>query len=131
MNFTILGKPQAKQRPRFSKGHTYTPKKTIDYENYVRECYRSSGGVYQVGALKMAIRVVYKVPSSLKIGDRTKYRQGLLHCTKRPDLDNLAKSVMDSLNQLAYKDDSQIVELLISKEYGEEDFVVVSLEQKE
>ncbi|WP_460268332.1 RusA family crossover junction endodeoxyribonuclease [Clostridium sp. CTA-17] len=40
--------------------------------------------------------------------------------TKKPDVDNIAKIILDSLNGVAYKDDSQIVDLRIIKSYTEE-----------
>lgn len=40
---------------------------------------------------------------------------------KKPDLDNIAKIILDSLNGIAYKDDSQVVELNISKKYTEDE----------
>ena len=36
---------------------------------------------------------------------------------KRPDTDNIAKIVLDSLNGLAYKDDSAVVDLVV-KSFG-------------
>jgi Holliday junction resolvase RusA-like endonuclease len=35
--------------------------------------------------------------------------------TFKPDVDNLAKAVMDALNCVAYVDDSQVIELVIRK----------------
>jgi Holliday junction resolvase RusA-like endonuclease len=39
--------------------------------------------------------------------------------TKKPDLDNLAKSVLDALNGVIYQDDSQIVSLHMTKVYSQ------------
>ena len=39
--------------------------------------------------------------------------------TVKPDLDNLDKAVMDALNKVAYKDDSQIVAKVSKKHYAE------------
>jgi Holliday junction resolvase RusA-like endonuclease len=39
---------------------------------------------------------------------------------KKPDLDNMAKSVLDALNGLAYIDDSQIYSLTLFKTYSEQ-----------
>jgi Holliday junction resolvase RusA-like endonuclease len=36
---------------------------------------------------------------------------------KRPDIDNLAKSVIDGLNSVAFNDDAQIADLHITKKY--------------
>jgi len=38
---------------------------------------------------------------------------------KRPDIDNLAKSVIDGLNDIAFRDDGQIAMLHIQKRYCE------------
>ena len=37
VKFTILGEPAGKGRPRFTReGRTYTPEKTVSYENLVK-----------------------------------------------------------------------------------------------
>ena len=38
----------------------------------------------------------------------------------RPDLDNTTKAVLDSLNGVAWEDDSQVARLVVSKTYGTE-----------
>ena len=38
---------------------------------------------------------------------------------KKPDVDNIAKAVLDALNGIAYDDDKQITSLVIDKKYGE------------
>ena len=45
--------------------------------------------------------------------------KGNIRPTKKPDCDNVLKIVADSLNQIAYKDDSQIVETSVKKYYAE------------
>lgn len=47
---------------------------------------------------------------------------------KKPDSDNLAKAVTDALNSICYHDDSQIVELIVRKEYGHKDYTTVQIE---
>ncbi|MBQ2175307.1 MAG: RusA family crossover junction endodeoxyribonuclease, partial [Alphaproteobacteria bacterium] len=42
---------------------------------------------------------------------------GLLKHTVKPDLDNLTKALLDALNDIAWHDDAQIVDLQIRKEY--------------
>jgi Holliday junction resolvase RusA-like endonuclease len=43
----------------------------------------------------------------------------------KPDVDNLAKSVLDAINGVAYKDDNQIVDLVARKVYADIPFVKV------
>ena len=45
--------------------------------------------------------------------------QKVIRPTVKPDLDNLDKAVMDALNKVAYKDDSQIVAKVSKKHYAE------------
>lgn len=47
----------------------------------------------------------------------------------RQDCDNLAKGTLDALNGLAYKDDSQITGLFITKQYGDEPGVNITLSE--
>jgi Holliday junction resolvase RusA-like endonuclease len=51
--------------------------------------------------------------------------------TKRPDWDNLGKLVSDSLNGLAYKDDSQIVEATAAKYYSDRPRVEIEITEVE
>ncbi len=44
---------------------------------------------------------------------------GHIRPTKTPDADNIAKSVLDALNKVAYKDDSCVVDLIVEKWYSE------------
>jgi len=44
---------------------------------------------------------------------------GIIKPTKSPDADNILKTVMDSLEKLAYKNDSQIVRVVMDKDYSE------------
>ena len=46
----------------------------------------------------------------------------------KPDTDNLAKFVLDALNNVYYKDDSQICQLMVRKQYGDVDSVLVELQ---
>jgi Holliday junction resolvase RusA-like endonuclease len=40
-------------------------------------------------------------------------------CDKKPDVDNIAKSILDALNGTAYDDDKRVVALTIYKEYAD------------
>ena len=130
--FKIPGKVQAKQRPRFSKsGIVYTPKETRVYEDFVRVCYSDYANQYQWepydGQLRAEIEVFIQVPKSdSKLNKQAKII-GEIRPTIKPDCDNLAKSILDSLNGWAYRDDKQIIELSVKKFYAEQPEVKVKL----
>ena len=130
--FKIPGKVQAKQRPRFSKsGIVYTPKETRVYEDFVRLCYSDYANQYQWepydGQLRAEIEVFIQVPKSdSKLNKQAKII-GEIRPTIKPDCDNLAKSILDSLNGWAYRDDKQIIELSVKKFYAEQSEVKVKL----
>ena len=130
--FKIPGKVQAKQRPRFSKsGIVYTPKETRVYEDFVRVCYSDYANQYQWepydGQLRAEVEVFIQVPKSdSKLKKQAKII-GEIRPTIKPDCDNLAKSILDSLNGLAYQDDRQIIELSVKKFYAEQSEVRVKL----
>lgn len=42
-----------------------------------------------------------------------------IYPTIKPDTDNIAKSILDSLNGIAYLDDKQVTDLRIRKQYSE------------
>lgn len=113
INFIIDGEPQGKARPRFVKatGHTYTPQKTKDYEKAVGWAYITAGGEMLSGAIRIVIDAYFSIPK--------RGVQGLLSPLKKPDVDNISKIILDGLNGIAYKDDKQVVCLLVNKFYGE------------
>ena len=49
--------------------------------------------------------------------------------TKKPDIDNIVKIVLDSMNKFAFKDDTQITKLEVEKKYGLEEKVYIKIEE--
>ena len=47
--------------------------------------------------------------------------------TKKPDLDNLAKSILDGMSGTVFVDDAQIVYMSLQKEYADRDYVVAEI----
>lgn len=130
--FEIVGEPQGKGRPRFStKGgfvKTYTPEKTASYENFVKLCYLNKyKGQKLDGEIIAEIIAYFSIPKSFSKKKRVQAIEGKIMPTKKPDTDNIAKTILDSLNGIAFEDDKQVIALLVKKLYGEEAKVVVSL----
>lgn len=130
--FTVPGEPMGKQRPKFSrKGscvHTYTPEKTVSYENLVKlEYQRQCGNVsFPKGTeLEMHIEAYFSIPKSASKKKAAQMLDGQIRPTKKPDADNIIKIIADSLNGIAYYDDSQIVSCKCDKYYGSQACVIV------
>ena len=110
--------PVPKGRPRFTRtGHAYTPQKTEQFEKKIRAIYDLHKGEYFEGPITIRLLFNMPVPKSFTRKVKRQIEDGLFQHTKKPDLDNLAKAMLDALNGLAFKDDSQIVKLTIEKRY--------------
>ena len=121
--FAVPGEPKGKARPRTVQiaGHasTYTPKETVMYENLVRLYYQQAArGLRLSGPIQAEIVSYLSVPKSTSKKKRALMLDIKTLCQKKPDVDNLAKIVLDSLNKIAYDDDAQVCRLLVEKRYG-------------
>lgn len=117
----IPGIPIAKARPKFSVqggfARAYTPAKTRNYEELVAWHGKLAFPEPLDGPLFFDLLFVLPIPASTP----KKRLQALIDGghIKKPDLDNLCKSLADGLNGIAYHDDSQIAELRARKVYGD------------
>lgn len=80
------------------------------------------------GAVSVFIEAVFPVPTAWNKTKKKEAISGLVQPTGKPDLDNIAKAVLDALNGLAYTDDSRVLDLRITKRYGECGFVAVRID---
>lgn len=134
ISFTVIGEPFGKQRPRIvSRGNfsqAYTPKETVSYENMVKFMYQNAthGFMFPDDAqLSVEITAYYSIPKSTSKKKAAEMLAGNIRPTKKPDFDNIGKIICDSLNKIAYHDDSAIVEAQVHKFYGENPRVEVIL----
>lgn len=129
VKFEMLGEPKAKGRPRFVKGRTYTPKDTVYFENLVKTHYQDqSDDAYFTEQIKVTVDAWFKIPKSVSKKKMELMERGKIRPTKKPDCDNLLKSICDSLNLVAYDDDKQIVEVTLRKWYTHRPRTVVTIE---
>lgn len=110
ISFTLSIDPLPKGRPRLgSRGNVYTPPQTRRYENDLQMLmlpYRPKKPIE--GPVILIIHFFLKRPKKQKHASPT----------GRPDIDNLTKSVMDSMNGIFWLDDSQVVYSCVSKHYA-------------
>lgn len=81
------------------------------------------------GAMRVRVELFFEMPASFSKKKQRAALAGEIKCVKRKDLDNVMKLVSDAMNGIVYKDDSQVIELLITKQYGEEEGVTVHAEE--
>lgn len=135
VKFEVPGRPIGKGRPRFVRigkyVRTYTPKDTIEYENKIKKSYLSNiGDIKLNGPLCIDIKAYYEPPKS--ISNKRKnimVNDNEILYTKKPDIDNIAKSVLDGLNSIAFDDDAQVVKMTVEKHYSNKSKVSITLEE--
>lgn len=113
VSFDVWGKVRGKGRPRFTRGgDAYTPKLTRDYEMAIREAFENAPGRPQEpfsGPIAVCIMTYRQLPKSTPKSVISEQD------THKPDIDNIAKIVLDALNGVAWEDDAQVVSLTVSK----------------
>ena len=136
--FVVTGVPVGKGRPQFSthNGHIHvrTPQKTVVYENLVRLEYKQQCKNIRFAnniALSVEIRAYYSIPASKSKKTKEAMSNGIIRPTKKPDCDNVIKSILDALNNVAYYDDSQVVDCQVKKFYDERPRVEVKITELE
>lgn len=131
--FEVPGLPIAKSRPRFNRktGRTWTPPKTANYESLVSLAYKEVyPDVIPAGEpIRLTVIAYFPVPKATSKKRLALMLANLIHHTKRPDVDNVLKSVQDGLNKVAFMDDSQIWSLCAEKRYSEYPRVEVIIEE--
>ena len=112
-SFIVRGEVRGKPRPRFSSrggyGRAYTPASYMKYERSIAKAYTETGGKKFSGTVSVSIFIHRELPKS-----RPKRLLAELD-TSKPDIDNVAKAVLDALNGVAYEDDRQVVSLHVTK----------------
>ena len=130
MRFEVLGEVIGKGRPRFTKqGRTYTPKKTLDYERAIKRAYLNKYTYLSKKSIRIKICAYFEVAKSHSKVKKQKMLANELQCTKKPDVDNIVKVVLDALNKVAYQDDTQVVELVAIKRWSNESRLKVIIEE--
>lgn len=134
ITFFIPGEPVAKGRARsFIRngriGH-YTPEKTESYELRVAlGATAAMGGIALLtGPLVMSVKATFSIPKSWTKKRREAHVSKPEAVIKKPDLDNILKSVADGMNGVVYADDAQISEFSECKKvYGDMPGVLVKV----
>jgi Holliday junction resolvase RusA-like endonuclease len=115
--FIFRVKPTSKERPRFGLGgRVFTPKKTKDAESEIVYLAKSQWRKEPIkGLIAAHVEFHFKHPNKTKLD------------TPKKDIDNLQKLIFDALNEILYIDDTQIVEVIATKQWSSEDKILLTI----
>ena len=122
ITFSVPGEPVPQPRPRVSTrggfARAYVPKDhpVHAYRKAIAEAADEAGLVAQDEPLNVVIDAVFERPQSHMRKSGVKADAPRL---PRPDVDNLAKAVLDALQELI-GDDTNVARLVVEKSYGTE-----------
>lgn len=131
--FEVPGRITGKGRPRVNTttAIAYTPARTKEYEELIKQYfiikYRAIKPLE--GRLSVTIKAHFSIPKNTSKLKTEEMLNNTISPVKKPDIDNIAKIVLDALNKLAFKDDNQITKLNVEKIYSEEEKISIKIEE--
>jgi Holliday junction resolvase RusA-like endonuclease len=140
IDFIVPGPPKGKGRHRTrivqpkDGGHAfamnYSDEETKKYENLVTLSFRQihCGNPLEC-AIKVTIAAYFHIPKSTTKRLQARMASDDYPVVKKPDIDNISKVILDGLNGVAFKDDSQIFDMRCVKFYSLNPRVRVIIEE--
>ena len=125
VKFIIDHEPVPQGRPRFSQGRAYDPPKSKAYKEVVVLTARRHFAEPLEGVLSVYITFFMPMPKSWSKAKKEQLSESL-H-SKRPDIDNLTKAILDGLNGVAFVDDGQVAIINAKKVYSDKPSVYVEV----
>lgn len=118
------GVPGQKSRPQMARTstgiRTFSRPKTIAYEARLRDAGKQVWGYTPLTCpIKLTLTAVFPITQSWPKWRRALAAIGKLWHVGRPDLDNIIKVACDGLNDVIWKDDTQVCWIVAKKFYGE------------
>lgn len=123
LKFTIYGDTKAWRRATPTKTHVFDPNVSIKQDIRVEVFRQLELLGYNNFAPKVGEFIVHMTVYKPMLKSLPKYKQilaeaGIITPTKKPDVDNYLKLLFDTLNNIIYTDDCQIVKATIDKYYS-------------
>jgi len=120
--------PTPKARPRFTitkggKRYAYSSPETVHAESLIREAVLGLKQYFEKG-VPLYLEATFFLPRPASISKKVKMP------VKRPDIDNLAKTLTDALESFTYNNDSQITTELLKKRYGSPPRIELKIEEE-
>lgn len=131
--FEVLGDIVGKERPRVNTYtlKVYTPNKTKDYEQLIQQYFKIKyPNSYELeGRISIKIIAYLKIPKSTRKIKTQEMLENKISPTKKPDVDNIGKVVLDALNKVAFKDDNQVSKIMVEKRYAITEKICIEIEE--
>jgi Holliday junction resolvase RusA-like endonuclease len=130
LELTILGEVAAKARAKHfydaktKRGWSWTPKKTADCEKniamHLMEARAKQGWDKPSDKpISLTVKFYRPIPASTSKKNRVLAIAGSILPTKKPDLDNMVKTIKDSASKIIWNDDSQVCFMVALKHYSD------------
>lgn len=129
LTFHIDCDPRGQGRPRFrvlaGHVHPYKAAEDVAWEKAIRQAFVDEALTDKHWPMRsekpvgVYVRAIQPVAASMSKKRREQILNYEIIPTKKPDLDNIVKSVLDALNKIAWKDDTQVVSITAAKLHGE------------
>lgn len=131
--FEVSGKIVGKQRPRVNMytGNVYTPNKTKDYEEWIKQCFFLKYPKVEIleGRVNIEITAYLGIPKNTSKIKMQQMLKNEISPLKKPDIDNIGKVVLDALNKYVLKDDIQVSKMTIEKKYADEEKLYIKIQE--
>ena len=118
-------RPMPSPRPRVTRRGAYNDPKYTEYKDKIKALTKIDNPLQ--GALKMELIFQTIIPKSWTKKKKLNYK----NIIPVGDVDNYSKGIMDALNNHAFIDDRQIVELKIIKRYGRSNMIIAKINEIE
>ena len=137
IEFFVPGAPVGKGRPRAARRGAgvvmFTPEKTAGYEALVAaaasNAMRAEAGPLFTGPLEAVLEMRIPIPASWSKAHKAAALAGTELPTSKPDIDNVAKAILDACNGVVFRDDAQVVMLVATKAFSDEPGVRVVIRE--
>lgn len=124
--FEIHTIPKPQKQTKFSYKGAYDPSK--DYKEALRWQIKPHAPKEPFqGPMRVHLTFHLPIPKQTTKTIKKQMINGVCVPWKRPDLDNLAYTVTNAMQDIIYQDDSQIIDLVLSKRYSEVPKILVKI----
>lgn len=126
ITFIVPGKPKAQKRHRTSKGKRYDPS-AKDKRDFLMQCIGHKPPKPWAGPIMMSIIFAFHRPKKYIDKYGIPVANAPYWKSTKPDVDNMTKLVLDSMQETFFFDDAQICSISATKIYSMETYTMVTM----